>query len=191
MVLDPTKFDASYFGDTVASGGIKTTYGYSNYIKIKETDTKVKTISEHFGDLTGKSVLDVGGAIGVYAKYAKDLGCTEYDVLDLNIDGWCEANLKEEVDGFMTGNAVEKLKEISDNSYDLVFTSQLLDCLSDSHIALILKEINRISIGGSIHVVTPNSPKDWYNPHELSWYKIKGYTDMTFINYETNEKIIT
>lgn len=170
-----------------------TIYGYSDYKALKKYNTSetstINKISKDIGNVNGKTLLDIGGAIGAFAQYAKEQGCLQYDVLDLNIDGWCLENVREDVDKFITGNALDILPTIPDNSYDLVFTSQFLDCLSDDDIVTILREIDRITIDGSTHIVTPDCSKDWYNPHELSWYATRGYSNMTFVNYGTKDKV--
>jgi hypothetical protein len=205
MVLNTKQYDAAYFGDCVESGGIKTTYGYTCYMRQtgqrnrhvlgKEEspfNPRLKMLSSKMVgiDLANISVLDVGGAVGFYSEYGKELGISTWDVFDLNIGTWLERHKLDAVDKFITGDARTDLSKIKTNSYGMVFSSRFLDCIDDKDIPGIIKEMNRISGKIQVHIISETSNK-FYNEHELSWWAKQGFNEGTrLISYHTQQVLV-
>lgn len=197
MTLLPTDYNENYYNGR--NTGIRVAWGYSDIIetgkphrfdegqeslpynaRIKEQLDKLAGIN-----LSALSVLDVGGAVGNYSQYGKRLGVGSWTVLDYNIDGWCEANKLPTVDTFITGDAKTVLPTMRKNEYDVIFTSQFLECIDDTDLPNLITEMNRVSKVKQIHLVSTNLndplSKEKYNLKTLSQWASMGFEAGTLL----------
>ena len=101
MVLDTSEYNENYFNGR--NTGIKLSWGYGDirengqlnrFDEGDEANPYNAKLKEQYDlivgeNLSGIDVLDVGGCVGNYSHIGKGLGVGSWDVLDLNIDGWC------------------------------------------------------------------------------------------------------
>lgn len=210
MVLNTSEYNENYFNGR--NTGIKLSWGYGDIIekgqlnRFDEGDEsnpynpEIKKLYNKWSniDLTNVDVLDVGGCIGNFAHIGKKLGIATWTVLDLNIDGWCEANKRVEVDTFITGDApviLQNKQQFKKNGYEVVFSHQFLECLENTRLSDTITEMNRITKNQQIHVITesvidiPSQSK--YNLQTIdSFWKNQGFESGTIL-ISWNTQIIT
>ena len=206
-ILTPSEYNENYYNGR--NTGIKLAWGYAdirehgqlNKFDIgNESQPYNENLKEQFDKLAGMnlsniSVLDVGGAIGNYSNPAKRLGVESWTVLDYNIDGWCEANKLPTVDSFITGDAKVVLPTINKNKYDVIFTSQVLECIDDADLPDMIAEMNRVAKIIQIHFVTtsindiPSQAK--YNTKSLAEWGLMGFKSGTrLIDIHSSEMLV-
>lgn len=201
MVLAKTEYNENYFNGR--NTGIKLAWGYGD-IKEERQESRLRPdlapepynarIKGHFDkileggrDLTGVQVLDVGGAIGNFAKHAKSLGIGIWDVLDLNIDDWCNLNKWPEVDNFFTGDAVVDLNDnqkFTTNSYDVIFSASFLECIDPLELPALITGMNRVAKTVQIHIINTRPPAKFaekYHNQPLSWWATQGFNRNTLL----------
>lgn len=193
MVLNKIEFNEDYYYGRHT--GIKYRWGYGD---IKEQG-KFGRVQEQFAkidyDFTEKSVLDVGGAIGNDSIGGKERGASIWNVLDLNINSWCENNKVETVDRFITGDAREALKIIASDSYDVVFSYQFLECIADEDLSSLIDNMNRIG-KTQIHFVSnfiqDEITRSKYNVKTLEeWAKLGFAKGSIFVDTSSDKVVIS
>lgn len=212
MVLSSSEYNENYFNGR--NTGIKLSWGYADirehgqlnkFDEGDEANPYNSTIKNQLDlltdlNLSNMGVLDVGGCIGNYSHLGKKLGVGTWTVLDLNIDGWCEANKLDTVDTFITGDArilLASKQQFKKNSYDIIFTSQFLECIDDADLPDLITEMNRITKTVQIHLIstTPNitdiPSQSKYNLKTLSEWATLGFESGTrLIDFHTKEVIV-
>lgn len=169
MVLSTTEYNENYFNGR--NTGVRLLWGYADILELGQKNRfdigqeglpyngNIKKQLDLLNgiDLTGLTLLDVGGAVGNYASLGKQLGITTWDILDLNIDSWCQNNVSPDVDTYFTGNALVELankQTFKANSYDVIFTSQFLECIDDVDLPDLISEMNRVCKTQQVHMIT-------------------------------------
>ena len=205
MVVNILDFNAAYFGDTKESNGIKTVYGYSNYLQTgqknrfdegKENQPYNPILKGLMDKLSGVnlsniSVLDIGGAVGFYSEYGKSLGVRSWTVLDLDIDTWCSRHRISSVDNFISGDAIAVLPTMRKNEYGVIFSSRFFECIADTDLPDLISEMNRVAKTKQIHIISETSNPLYYNEHELEWWSNQGFQKGTIlISYNTQEVLV-
>ena len=212
-VLAISEYNENYFNGR--NTGVKLSWGYGDIRENAQANRfdegDDSDISKHYNpdikklydkisnlNLSNVAVLDVGGCIGNFSQEGKRLGVASWDVLDLNIDGWCDANKLPTVDSFFTGDAPVALQDkqlFKKNSYEVIFTHQFLECLEGTRLADTITEMNRISKNQQIHIITesvndvPSQSK--YNLQTIdSFWKNQGFENGTIL-ISWNTKIVT
>ena len=155
MVLLSTEYNENYYNGR--NTGIKLSWGYGDIRERGQLNVSLDgkngtlpfngDIKTQYDLLTGLNlsnvdVLDIGGAVGNYSHLGKRLGVRNWTILDYNIDGWCEANKIATVDTFITGDAKTILPTMRKNEYDVIFTSQFLECIADADLPALITEMN-------------------------------------------------
>jgi hypothetical protein len=204
MVLDNPEYNENYYNGR--NTGTKHTYGYGDIRekgqlnRFDEGDEANKynaTIKNRWASFEGNPVLsnydllDVGGAIGNYSHYGKKLGFKSWTVLDLNIDGWCEANKLPTVDNFITGDArilLADKQQFKNNSYDALLSVQFLECIDDAALPDLIDEMNRVTKSVQIHYVS--DPALIEDVPTLSKYNLKTLAEWQALNFEVGTQII-
>lgn len=209
MVLATSRYNAAYFGDTVESGGIKDLNGYSSYLELggqrnrfdigDESNPynltwKLRTteIGINF-DVTNKTILDIGGAVGFVGEYLKEQGARIYDVLD--VSNWCFRNKLVVVDNFIEADAITELTNLKNNEYDIIISNQFLDCIDDTDLPALIAEMNRVSKTKQWHWVTETIGEDSlpnYNIKTIQdWAIGKGWDSQTSIISVSTRQSVT
>ncbi len=212
MVLNNSEYNENYFNGR--NTGVKLSWGYADIRESGQLNrfdkgdepnpynarikSQLKLLTEL--DLTNMDVLDVGGCIGNYSHLGKKLGVGTWTVLDLNIDGWCEANKLPTVDTFITGDAKVLLadkQQFKKNSYDILFTSQFLECIDDVDLPDLITEMNSITKTVQIHLIstishiTDEPSKSKYNLKTLQEWSALGFeTGTRLIDFHTLEVLV-
>ncbi len=215
MVLDVSEYNENYFNGR--NTGTKYSWGYGDireagqlnrFDEGDEANPYNATIKNRWAEFEGNPVLsnydllDVGGCIGNYSHYGKTkIGFKSWTVLDLNIDGWCEANKLDTVDNFITGDArilLADRQQFKNNSYDALLSVQFLECIDDADLPDLIDEMNRVTKSVQIHYVSdptfitdvPTQSK--YNFKTLAeWQALNWEVGTQLINYHTNELVHT
>ena len=200
MVLLNTEYNENYYNGR--NTGIKLSWGYGD---IRERGQLNRADEGEFNEpynaqikeqldllsginLSNYDVLDVGGAIGNYSHLGKRLGVKSWTVLDYNIDGWCEANKLSTVENFITGDAKTVLPTMRNNEYEVIFTSQFLECINDVDLPNLITEMNRVSKNQQIHLIsTINNITDI--PSQ-SKYNLKTLAEWSALGFESGTRII-
>ena len=200
MVLLNTEYNENYYNGR--NTGIKLSWGYADirergqlnrFDEGKENEPYNSVIKSQLDLLSGFNfskidVLDIGGAVGNYSHIGKRLGVKSWTVLDYNIDGWCEANKLSTVDTFLTGDAKTILPTMRKNEYEVIFTSQFLECVDDSDLPNLITEMNRISKNQQIHLIsTINNITDIPSK---SKYNLKTLAEWSALGFESGTRII-
>ena len=209
MVLSNTEYNENYYNGR--NTGIRLSWGYPNirergqlnrFDEGQENLPYNARIKEQLDLLSGINlsnydVLDIGGAVGNYSHLGKRLGVKTWTVLDYNIDGWCEANKLSTVDTFLTGDAKTILPTMRRNQYEIIFTSQFLECIDDNDLPDLITEMNRVAKTIQIHLIstTPNFDneiaKTKYNLKTLVEWKSLGFESGTrIIDFHTKEVLV-
>ena len=209
MVLTTDRYNAAYFGDTVESGGLKDVNGYTGGYLEKgqrnrfdegdEANPYNPEIKKFIDEIESRQtfnnidVLEIGGAVGFYAEYAKDLGVKSYDVID--VSNWCFRHKVAAVDTFTEGNALTILPTLRRNQYDLVFSKQFLDCVDDSDLPGLITEMNRITKSRQVHIITETINRDDtrpnYNLKTLAQWATQGFEAGTIlISWNTKQVLV-
>jgi ubiquinone/menaquinone biosynthesis C-methylase UbiE len=209
LVLGKTEYNENYFNGR--NTGVRLAWGYADIRELAVATAKADGpalpypphIKRHIDkipggvNLTGVTVLDIGGAVGNYAKYGKQLGIGTWDILDLNIDDWCNLNKYVEVDNFFTGDAVVELQSVQNfknNSYDIIFSSSFLECIDPSELPTLIPEMNRVAKTIQIHIVSTTPPTtfaDKYNFQTLAWWATQGFTSGTILIDYNSQDLLT
>lgn len=181
MVLDITEYDAAYFGDVVASGGLRHVAGYSNYNEMfqKNWFTETKSPRSRFidalhelglkhGILNTQKTLELGGATGHFAKAALANGY-DWNILDSSQYSYDNAVSQAVKDVFTLGDVRIILPTLADNQYSIIFSHTFLECLSDTEIIALIPHLNRVGTK-QFHIITPDANPTYYNQHPMSWW---------------------
>lgn len=209
MVLPISRYNATYFGDTVESGGLKDVAGYTGgYLEkgqrnrfdegqeafpynpeIKAIITEIES-RQTFNNI---DVLELGGAVGFYSEYAKDLGVKSYDVID--VSNWCFRHKIMSVDNFIEGDAITVLPTLRRNQYNLIFSKQFLDCIDDIDLPVLIAEMNRVTLTRQIHIITEtinrDDTRDLYNLKTLAQWATLGFESGTIlISHNTGQVLV-
>jgi len=215
MVLNTSDYNEDYFNGRQT--GTRYLWGYAD-IKAnsqlnrfdegdegnKYNSNLKKTFSRFKGNpvLANYDVLDIGGATGNASIYLKNqVGIKSYTILDLNIDGWLEANKVDTVDNFITGDARIALADkglFKKNSYDMLLTYQFLECIDDADLHDLIKQMNRVTKSVQVHFVSDPSfidhvpTRSLYNFKTLEeWKALNWEAGTQLINLHTNELVNT
>ncbi len=199
MVLTNSEYNEDYFDPETT--GIKLKWGYGRTIKEQgqlnrfdegdEANPYNSTIKELYDkvsnlNLSNVTILDIGGAIGNFANHGKKLGVASWTVLDVAV--WCQNNVTPEVDTFILGDAVILLadkQQFKKNSYDVIFTNQVLPSFEGQRLADLITEMNRVAKTVQIHILDetvndiPSQSK--YNLHDLTWWSQQGFESGTYL----------
>lgn len=200
MVLNKTEYNENYYNGR--NTGIKLSWGYADirhsghlnrFNEGQENLSYNDKIKSQLDKLSGLNLsniklLDIGGAIGNYSHLGKRLGVGSWTVLDYNIDSWCENNKLSTVDSFITGDAKVVLPTIKKNEYDVVFTSQFMECIDDADLPDLITEMNRVAKTTQIHLISTI-------PHindipSQSKYNLKTLAEWSLLGFESGTRII-
>lgn len=197
MSIKEEEFNEDYFNGTET--GIRLAWGYGSIKKSGERHLNIDGFECNYShkalfdkldfDFEGKTVLDIGGAIGNHAYYGKHLGAKSWDVLDLNIDDYCRKNLREEVDNFFTGSVLDILPTLE--KYNVIFTHQFLECIPRHSIFELVNAMNKQS-NEQIHIISTNvsheKSKTKYNLQPIEEWKREPFKKGTrLIDYVSKE----
>ena len=209
MVLDTTRYNPAYFGDTIESGGIKDVNGYTGgYLETgqrnrfdsgNEANPYNPEIKRIIDDIESRQtfnnidVLELGGAVGFYAEYAKDLGVKSYDVID--VSNWCFRHKVVAVDNFIEADARTALLTRRRNQYNLVWSKQFLECIDDADLPSLITEMNRVALTRQIHIVTEtintSDTRNNYNLKTLAQWATFGFEAGTIlISWNTRQSLV-
>jgi hypothetical protein len=204
MVLETSEYNEDYFNGR--NTGTKFSWGYADIREngqlnkfdegneVNPYNANIKNKFSHFEGnqvLSNFDLLDVGGCIGNYSHYGKKLGIRSWDILDLNIDGWCEANKLLTVDNFITGDARIALADkilFKNNAYDVLFSVQFLECIDDADLPGLITEMNRVTKSVQIHFVSNPSSID--DIPSQSKYNLKTLEEWKALNWEVGTQLI-
>jgi ubiquinone/menaquinone biosynthesis C-methylase UbiE len=209
MVLDSLEYNENYYNGR--NTGIKLAWGYGDIRERGQLNRfdegqenlpyndGIKRLLDLISDmnLNNVDVLDVGGAVGNYSHLAKRLGVKSWTIVDYNIDSWCENNKLDTVDTFITGDAKTVLPTMRKNEYDVIFTSQFLECIDDSDLPDLITEMNRIAKTQQIHLISTTGSietepvKSKYNLKTLADWKELGFNSGTrIIDFHTKKVLV-
>ena len=177
-LLQPSEYDVRYFE------GRTQTYthnaGYGEYHRI-QYDRKAagfgfpleESTGNMFGDLmlsmnyrmngvwNNRKVLVLGCAYGYEVKALRDLGILA-DGIDVSPFAISQAD--PSISQYLqVQNALTYLPTLAKNAYDYIFSRWFLECMSDSDLAILLPEMDRVSKSGQMHIMSTHSPSEFYN----------------------------
>lgn len=209
MVLDPSRYNAAYFGDTAESGGLKDVNGYTGgYLQNGQRNRfdsgdeanpynpEIKAIIDDIESrqtFNNIDVLELGGSVGFYSEYAKALGVRSYDIID--VSNWCFRHKLASVDNFFEADARTALLTRRRNQYNLIFSKQFLECIDDADLPSLITEMNRVALTKQIHIVTEtinrDDTRDNYNLKTLAQWATLGFEAGTvLISHNTKQVLV-
>jgi len=206
LVLTRDKYDdPAYWGDTVESQGLVNKYGYPEYAQrgqknrfdegkenepynpdLREFANKLDAIS-----LINKKVLDIGGAIGLLAEYAKAKGISVYDILDWS--DWVRRHVLPGVDNFIFADAKTELANMAAKSYDIILSMQFLDCIDKADLPNLITQMNRVAKTRQVHIVTTQIDPlyaDGYTIQDLNWWSQQGFKKGTILVSHHSKEVL-
>lgn len=157
LLLSQQEYDIRYF-DGSMSNDYKHVAGYDVY----EDGNYYSYISDLFDSdmVANSSVLEICCAKGFVLKNLKLKGHTvtgvdwsEYAVQNCHQD--IAANL-------ILSNVISFLQSCQNNSFDYIVGSNCFCCFSDSDLAILISEINRVGLT-NIFLFATNAPRKFYN----------------------------
>ena len=200
MVLTNTEYNENHYNGR--NTGIKLAWGYGNLKErgqlnqFDEGDEsnpyngRFKELLDLIpDDFTDIKLLDVGGAIGNFSHIGKSRGVTTWDILDHNIDSWCENNKLPTVDSFITGDATVLLadkQQFKKNDYDVIFSSQFLECIDDVDLPDLITEMNRIAKTVQIHLITTTIS----DSTSATKYNLKTLADWATLGFDSGTRLL-
>ena len=155
MVLKLSDYNAAYFGDIKESGGSRHDAGYSEYLDIVKEKPYLKRCERVLNVVSGR-ILELGCGIGTYARIARSRGL---DWTAIDSSDWCK---RHEVTNIIKTDALSYLKSQSDNSFDYVVSFAFIECLGDTELRIIKKEMDRVGIK-QLHYSYENPNPTYYN----------------------------
>ena len=208
MVLDTSRYDAAYFGDTIESGGLRDINGYTSYLeRIKKNrfdegqesfpyNSQVHDLLTKFEsiNLSNFTFLDIGGAVGWLGDYLKNKrNALSYDVLD--VSNWCFRNKVPEVDNFIEGDARTVLPTLGRNAYDVIISTQFLECIDDADLPDLIDNMNRVAQRQQIHMITETftdlQVRTNYNVKTLQEWSLLGFENQTrLVSWNTGQVLV-
>ena len=209
MVLDTTRYNATYFGDTVESGGLKDVAGYTGgYLEKGQRyrfnsgdeanpyNPEWKALADVIhgrNPLNNADVLDLGGAVGFLGEYLKEKGASTYDVID--VSNWCFKHKLSVIDTFTENDAITALQSLRDDAYSLIISTQFLECVDDTDLPTLITEMNRVANNVQIHVVTETlnreDTRSLYNLKTLKEWSAFGFNSGTIlISHHTGDVLV-
>ncbi len=124
-----------------------------------------------------KKVLELGGAIGVHAKYALSKNI-KWNVLDTC--QWCFDNKLIPDANFIKADAKTYLETLRNNEYDYIVSFNFLDCYSKADLPSLITEINRVG-KKQIHIVSEKGDQLDYIIEDLDFWKLQGFKTGTIL----------
>lgn len=122
-------------------------------------------------------ILELGGAIGVHAKYAIEAG---FDWTVVDVCQWCKDNKLIPDVNFILSDARTFLPTLRRNEYDVLISNVFLDCFAESDLPNLISEMNRVS-KRQVHLVAEKGDEFDYIIQNLDWWKTKGFKKGTIL----------
>lgn len=183
MVLTTDQYDAAYFGDTIESGGLRHTAGYTNYLEqVQKTSfnennpgklfnaraERMKKLLETEG-LEEASIIELGGGPGDLAEVMLE---DNFDWTVVDVSPWCQAHSSPFIppENFILQDAQSYLEAQNNNSIDGIVSARFLDCLDDAQVQALLDEVSRVT-RKQIHFVTEQANPLFYNQRTLEQWR--------------------
>jgi SAM-dependent methyltransferase len=190
-VLRPEEYDQSYFDGNLATYAHNA--GYSLYQRWPRHDlgSAAKPLSsrgEFFLDLAarfktrhalvGKKVLELGCAKGFVVEDLRSLGVDAWglDVSQYAID--CAAPAVKPY--LYVGDARTYLVNFKRNQFDLLFSRDFLNCITDADLPGLIIQMNRIS-RCQFHLIDTEPVPEYYNVHPLDWWAAQPFDTGTLL----------
>lgn len=151
-------------------------------------------------NLTNVKILDLGGAVGVFASIAKHYNVGTYDVIDIS-NYWESQGLTDpNVDNFFLGDMVTLLQQnqtFKNNGYDVIISKQSLECLTDAELAIVIPEINRICKTKQVHIFSnpdnlnqATKDQNAYNAKTLAEWALMGFESGTILLDNSGNELV-
>lgn len=167
MVLKRDEYDAPYFG--ADESDLKRKSGYSNYLELQINWVAEKRwkdfIVKHNLKSTDK-ILELGGAVGHFAKVARKQGLK---VVCVDWSQWCLDN--KMISNLIQEDALTYLQSQPDDSFDVVVSFAMLDCIPIDQLSLLYQEIKRVA-PKQIHQIYQGRNPRYYNVHDLAYWNL-------------------
>lgn len=190
MVAQPSlTFDSAYFnGGTDANGQV---YGYTSYISpLTYLDERPQVLAQNYANhlaLSGKVCAVIGCAFGLTVQALRALGVTAWG---MDISAYAISQVPADTQAYVVqgdarlASAWSALKAKAglkggNAKFDVCITEDLLSCMSDADVNLVLTQARaNTKNGGIYHYVEDGAPATWYNERTAaSWKTFVGTTD--------------
>lgn len=122
-------------------------------------------------------ILELGGTIGIQAKYAIESG---FDWTVVDICQWCQDHKLIPDVNFVKADARIFLPTLRRNEYDFIISIVFLDCFSESDLPNLISKMNRVS-KKQIHIVAEKGDEPDYIIQNLDWWKTQGFKKGTIL----------
>jgi ubiquinone/menaquinone biosynthesis C-methylase UbiE len=182
-VLQPSEYDISYFDGKKSA--LSHNAGYSHYKRWRRYDNGVvshedctgeffKDYAKYYVDkynLANKKALELGCAYGFLVE---DLRSMNVDAYGIDVSQYAYDQASSSVQPYLTvADARTYLDNYSNNEFDLLYSRWFLECISDTDLPDLIKEMNRVS-KQQVHIVFPQTRNDYYNPKSVQdWLGFK------------------
>lgn len=183
-VLQPSEYDQAYFDGKI--GPLEHVAGYSKYKRWPRYDTGILTdindcTGEYFRDIAkyyidkynmaGKKALELGCAYGFIVEDLRDMGVDAYGI---DVSQYAYDQASSAVKPYLTvADARTHLNTYSSNEFDLIYSRWFLECIDDSDLPDLIKDMNAKSMQ-QVHIVHPQLRADYYNPKSVQdWLSYK------------------
>jgi len=182
MVLTTDAYDAAYFGDVEASGGLKHIAGYSDYKRTanmknrtdNDTGLPVNSLRSRYEkllesqSLVGRTVVELGGGMGHLGAWGLSKGIN-WTVVD--VSPWCNDNKVVPPANFVLSDALTYLQTLSNKSVDVIVSSRFLVCYTDADIQILIDEIKRVARVKQVHIVDESANPTFYTRKTLEQWE--------------------
>ncbi len=166
-LLNVSEYDISYFDGDLSS--LKHNAGYSYYQKWFNNGSnnfaqRASSILNRYA-VGNKKVLEICCAKGFLVEELVNLGIDAYGI---DVSSYAIGEADPSIASRLTiADIRTHLSTYRNNEFALVISANSLCCFSDLELINIIDELNRIS-RDQFHIVTPQSPIQFYNPKTIS-----------------------
>jgi hypothetical protein len=196
-VLQPSEYDASYF-----EGGEQTyahNAGYTHYHRVQYNQRGMyaptvpieESTGNVYGDLckvfniklnarfVGKKLLVIGCAYGFEVKAFRDLGVNAWGI---DVSAFAISQAESSIQPYLqVGDIRTAILSMGRNSYDYIFSRWFLECMSDTDLAALIPELNRVNKSGQVHNINTDMRTDYYNTKTLAQWLALGWEQGTIL----------
>jgi len=166
MTLKQNEYNESYFGDP--NSPLKHKAGYSNYLELQTNwvqRERIKKFLIRHNIPKNSKILELGAAVGFMGKIATEEGYKNWTCVDFSL--WCKKN---ELSPIIEQDALSYLQSQPDNSFDVIVSFALLECLSNPSLVTLYQQMRRVGIK-QIHQTFEESNSKFYNIKTLADWK--------------------